>query len=62
MTKIKPVDANVKFLYHLETSENHRFFMFLGSTKGNIDAKWVKLSRAIISSRATQFDVVNVRR
>ena len=37
---MKPVD--IKFLYHLETSENHRFFMFSGSRKGNIDPKWVK--------------------
>ena len=39
---MKPVEVNVNFLYHLETSENHRFFMFLGDTKGNIDPKWVK--------------------
>ena len=38
---MKPVEVNVNFLYHLETSENHRF-MFLGGTKGNIDLKWVK--------------------
>ena len=42
MTKIKPVEVNVDFLYNLETSENHRFFMFLRGTKGNIDPKWVK--------------------
>ena len=41
MTKIKQVEVNVNFLYHLETSENHIFFMFLGGTKGNIDPKWV---------------------
>ena len=39
---MKPVEADVNFLYHLETSENHRFFMFLGGKKGNIDSKWVK--------------------
>ena len=39
---MKPVEVNVNFLCHLETSENHRFFMLLGSTKGNIDSKWVK--------------------
>ena len=39
---MKPVEVNVNFLYHLETSENHRFFMLLGGTKGNIDPKWVK--------------------
>ena len=26
----------------METSENHRFFMFSGGTKGNIDPKLVK--------------------
>ena len=41
-TKIKPVEVNANFLYPLETSENHRFFMFSGGTKGNIDPKWVK--------------------
>ena len=40
-TKIKPVEVNVNFLYHLETSENHRCLMFSGSIKGNIDPKWV---------------------
>ena len=39
---MKPVEVNVNFLYHLETSGNHRFFMFWGDTKGNIDPKWVK--------------------
>ena len=39
---MKPVEANVNLLYHLETSENHRFFMFSGGTKGNIDPKWIK--------------------
>ena len=39
---MKPVEDNVNFLYHLETLENHRLFMFLGGTKGNIDPKWVK--------------------
>ena len=39
---MKPVEVNVNFLYHLETLENHRLFMFLGRTKGNIDPKWVK--------------------
>ena len=33
---------NVNFPYPLETSENHRFFMFSGGIKGNIDPKWVK--------------------
>ena len=32
-----PVEVNVNFLYHLETSENHKFFMFLGGAKGDID-------------------------
>ena len=31
---MKPVEVNINFLYHLETSENHRFFMFLGEQKG----------------------------
>ena len=39
---MKPVEANVNFLYQLETSEYHRFCMFLGGTRGNIDPKWVK--------------------
>ena len=39
---MKPVEINGNFLCHLETSENHRFFMFLGDAKGNIDPKWVK--------------------
>ena len=39
---MKPVEVSVDFLYHLETSKSHRFFMFLGGTKGNIDPKWVK--------------------
>ena len=39
---MKPVEVNVSFLYHLETSENDRFFMFLGGTKENIDPKWAK--------------------
>ena len=39
---MKPVEVNVNFLYHLGTSENYRFFMFLGDTKENIDPKWVK--------------------
>ena len=34
---MKPVEVNVNFLYHLETSKYHRFFMFSGGTKGNID-------------------------
>ena len=38
---MKPVEVNVNILYHLETSENHRFFMFLGGTKGNTDTKWL---------------------
>ena len=38
---MKPVEVNVSLLYHLETA-NHRFFMFLGGTKGNNDPKWVK--------------------
>ena len=32
---------NVNFPYTLETSENHRFFMFSGGIKGNINPKWV---------------------
>ena len=39
---MKQVEVIVNFLYHLETSENHRFFIFLGGTGGNIDPKWVK--------------------
>ena len=39
---MKPVAVNLIFLYHLETSENHRLFMCLGGIKGNIDPKWVK--------------------
>ena len=39
---MKPVEVNVNLLYQLETSENHRFAMFLGVTKGNIDRKLVK--------------------
>ena len=39
---MKQVEVNVNFLYHLETLENHRFIMFLGDAKGNIDPKWVK--------------------
>ena len=39
---MKSVEVNVNLLYYLETSEKHRFFMFLGGTKGNIDPKWVK--------------------
>ena len=39
---MKPVEVNVNFLYHLETSESHIFFIFLGSTKGNTEPKWVK--------------------
>ena len=39
---MKPVEANANFLYYLETSENHRFYMLLGSTKGNVYPKWVK--------------------
>ena len=39
---MEPVEVNVNFLYHWETSESHRSFVFLGGTKGNIDPKWVK--------------------
>ena len=39
---MKPVEVNINFLHHLETSENHRFLMFSGRTKGNIDPKRVK--------------------
>ena len=39
---MKPVEVNVNFLHHMEASENHRFFMFLGGKKENIDPKWVK--------------------
>ena len=38
---MKPVEVNVNLLYHLET-KNHRFLMFLGDTKGNIDPKCVE--------------------
>ena len=34
---MKPVEVNANFLYPLETSENHKFFMFLVVTKGNIE-------------------------
>ena len=39
---MKPVEVNVNSLYHLETSENQIFFVFLRGTKGNTDPKWVK--------------------
>ena len=31
---MKPVEVNVYFLYHLETSQDHKFFIFLGGQKG----------------------------
>ena len=34
---MKPVEVNVNFFYPLETSENHRLFMFPGGTNGKID-------------------------
>ena len=40
-------------LYLLEISENHRFFMFLGGIKGNIDQKWAK---------QLQFEVARLKR
>ena len=39
---MKPVEVNVNILYPLETSENHRLFMFPGDTKRNIDPEWLK--------------------
>ena len=42
MTKIKPVEVNVTFLYPLETSENHRYLIFSWSIKEDIVPKWVK--------------------
>ena len=39
MIKIKPVKLS---LYPMEASESHRFFMFSGGIKWNIDLKWVK--------------------
>ena len=40
---MKPFDVNINFLYPLETlKKKHRFFMFPGVTKANIDPKWVK--------------------
>ena len=42
MTKIEPGEVNVTYLYFLETSESHRFLMFPGEIKGNIDPKRVK--------------------
>ena len=39
---MKPVEVNVNFLYDLETSENHKLFIFLGGTKGNTAPKCVK--------------------
>ena len=42
---MKPVGVNVNLIYHLETSENYRPFMFLEGTKGNIDPKLVKLQQ-----------------
>ena len=39
---MKPVEVNVNLLYHLQTSENNRFFTFLEGAKWNIDPKWVK--------------------
>ena len=56
---MKPVEVNVNLLYHLEISENHRFFMFLGGTKGNINPKWVKQQQY---RRVAQFDVVSLKR
>ena len=38
---MKPVEVNVKFLYHLETSETTDF-LFLEGTKEKVDPKWVK--------------------
>ena len=39
---MQPVEVNVNLLYHLKTSENHRFCMFFEGTKGNTDPKLVK--------------------
>ena len=39
---MKPVEANANFVCHLETSKSHRFFMFLGCKKGDINPKCVK--------------------
>ena len=39
---MKPAEVNVNFLYHLETSENHRLFMFLGEANRNTDPQCVK--------------------
>ena len=38
---MNPVE-DINFLYLFETSENHRYFMFPGGTKGNIDQEWDK--------------------
>ena len=35
------MEVNINFLCTLQTSENHRFFMFSGDIKGNINPKWV---------------------
>ena len=40
MTKIKPVEVKVNFLYLLEKSEIHRFLMLSGDTRGNIDPNY----------------------
>ena len=62
MAKMEPVKVNVNFLYHLETSENHRFFMFLGGTKGNIDPKRVTQQQYRREPKLRQFDVVSLKR
>ena len=58
-TKIKPVEVNVNFLYHLETSENHRYFVFSAYRREH----WPEMSHTTtISARAAQFDVASLKR
>ena len=59
-TKIKPVEVNVNFLHHLETSKNHTIFMFSGGIKENIDPQCVKELQ--YRRERKKFDVVNLKR
>ena len=51
MTKIKPVEVNVNFLYPLKTSEKHRFLIFSEGINGN----------TTILIRAAQFEVFSLK-
>ena len=57
---MKPVEINVNFLYHFETPENHRFFMFLGGRKREYCPEMGQTTT--IFARAAQFDVVGLKR